>query len=78
MGAHMGAHTQQDEASLTSIEAPGREVGKVKEKTTEGEEEGGWDWLVVVGRLCFQAIYVDLLCDNLTQYTCAQKTYQGF
>ena len=51
----MGAHTQQDEASLTSIEAPGREVGKVKEKTTEGEEEGGWDWLVVVGRLCFQA-----------------------
>ena len=72
MGAHMGAHTQQDEASLTSIEAPGREVGKVKEKTTEGEEEGGWDWLVVVGRPCF------LLCDNLTQYTCPQKIYQGF
>ena len=57
MGAHMGAHTQQDEASLTSgppIEAPGREVGKVKEETRE-EEEGGWDWLIVVGRLCFQA-----------------------
>ena len=70
----MGAHTQQDEASLTSIEAPGREVGKVKEKTAEEEEEeeGGWDWLVVVGRSCF------LLCHNLTQYTCAQKTYQGF
>ena len=77
MGAHMGAHTQQDEASLTSCSpigaaAPGREVGKVKEKTAEEEEEGGWDWLVVVGRPCF------LLCDNLTQYTCAQKTYQGF
>ena len=48
----MGAHTQQDEASLASIEAPGWEVGKVKEKTAEEEEEGegGWDWLVVVGR----------------------------
>ena len=62
----MGAHTQQEEASLTScspIGAAGREnvIGKVKEKTRdnllEEEKEGGWDWLVVVGRSRFQARY---------------------
>ena len=64
MAAHT---QQQEEASLTScstIGAAGEEIVEiVKEKTRDcllakekienevEEEEGGWDWLVVLGRL---------------------------
>ena len=68
MAAHT---QQEEEASLTSSSpvGAGREdiVGRVKEKTRAcllakkkiekevEEEEGGWDWLVVVGRFSFHA-----------------------
>ena len=68
MAAHT---QQEEEASLTSSSpvGVGREdiVGRVKEKTRVcllakkkiekevEEEEGGWDWLVVVGRFSFHA-----------------------